>query len=83
MHSDIQEQIYQEQQAIVGNDLDKDPTPEDIKRMDLLNRAIKETLRHTATVFIHKEATGDIKLGKKHFTVATAVVIGYNLTLIQ
>jgi Cytochrome P450 len=38
-------QVYNEIQAILGNDPDKVPTYEQLQKLDLLNRVIKETMR--------------------------------------
>jgi cytochrome P450 family 4 len=44
MHQDIQEKLYKEMCDIFGN-TDRDPTLDDLTRMDYLERVIKETLR--------------------------------------
>ncbi|KAI5754782.1 hypothetical protein M8J77_011430 [Diaphorina citri] len=45
VHPNIQEDVYNEIQAILGNDPDKVPTYEQLQKLDLLNRVIKETMR--------------------------------------
>lgn len=64
MLPELQEQVYQEQVGILGEDISKEPTPQDLDKMELLIRVIKETLRHICPVAITKEAEDDIKLGK-------------------
>lgn len=63
MYPELQEEIYQEQVNIFGDDLGREPDLEDLKKMELLNMTIKEVLRHTSTPLIHKQATADIQLG--------------------
>jgi cytochrome P450 family 4 len=44
MHQDFQEKLYKEMCDIFGN-TDRDPTLDDLTRMDYLERVIKETMR--------------------------------------
>nr|UUB32718.1 cytochrome P450 CYP4EX1 [Dendroctonus valens] len=44
-HKDIQEEVYQEIIHVLGSDLSKEPSHEDLTQMSLLDRCIKESLR--------------------------------------
>ncbi|CAH1394619.1 unnamed protein product [Nezara viridula] len=58
---DMQEKAWKEQHEIFGND-ERDPTLEDMERMEFLDRFIKESLRFAGPSFLGKLATGDINI---------------------
>lgn len=64
-HPDIQEEIYQEQVSLYGTSKDAAPSIADLNSMNLLDRFIKETLRHNPAVpLISRTLKEDTKIGK-------------------
>lgn len=78
IHGDVQQRVYEEQQAIFGGDMERDCTFADTLQMNYLERVICETLRMFPPVPIIARKTGeDVKLPSGPYTVAkgTTVVI--------
>jgi cytochrome P450 family 4 len=64
MHQDIQEKLYKEMCDIFGN-TDRDPTLDDLTRMDYLERVIKETMRlFPIAPIVLRQVQEDIKIRK-------------------
>lgn len=63
LHPQIQEEVYAEQEEIFHNE-DREITNDDLNRMELLERVIKETMRVFPTVpLISRNIKGDVDLG--------------------
>lgn len=78
VHEDIQEKVYQEQQAIFG-DSDRDVTFADTVEMKYLERVILETLRMYPPVpLIARKINQDLKLVSQNYTIPSnaTVLIG-------
>lgn len=64
-HQDIQARVYQEQLDILGPSLSKTATMEDLDKMKLLDRVIKESLRMFPNVpFISRKIMEDRTVGQ-------------------
>jgi cytochrome P450 family 4 len=64
LHQGIQEKLFKEMYDIFGN-TDRDPTLDDLTRMDYLERVIKETMRlFPITPVILRQVQDDIKIRK-------------------
>ncbi|XP_044261300.1 cytochrome P450 4C1-like isoform X2 [Tribolium madens] len=75
IYPEIQEKIDQELDMIFGND-DREPTLEDVNKMEYLERVIKETLRLLSPVPIIARATDrDIKLDSCTIPTGSFVLI--------
>lgn len=61
---EVQEQVYQEQVEIFGDDLHRDPDVSDLDKMEILTRVIKETMRHVSPGIIFKKNSEDLVLGE-------------------
>ncbi|KAF7285236.1 hypothetical protein GWI33_011557 [Rhynchophorus ferrugineus] len=60
-HRDIQDQVYEELQHILGPELSREPTYADLQEMNLMERCIKESLRlYPSVPFIGRIASEDI-----------------------
>ena len=80
IHKDVQQRVFEEQQAIFGNaELQRDCTFADTLEMNYLERVIKETLRlYPPVPMIARKLNDDVKLKSGNYTVPrdTTVVIG-------
>ncbi|KAJ3657056.1 hypothetical protein Zmor_016090 [Zophobas morio] len=71
IYPDIQEKVYQELVSVLPH-LEKDPTSEEISRLDYLERVIKETMRLSPAVpFILRYADEDINCGSQLYIIST------------
>lgn len=75
MFPEIQEEAYQEQVSIFGENSEREPTPEDLDSMDCLSRVIKETIRFCSPPMILKYSTGDIQLDDYTIPNGSIIVI--------
>ncbi|KAK9874350.1 hypothetical protein WA026_002700 [Henosepilachna vigintioctopunctata] len=75
MHPDLQEKIREEVIDILGED--RDVTPEDMSRLNLLERFIKETLRiFPVGPIVLRMTDHDINLGKHQIPAGCSLVLG-------
>ncbi|XP_067011506.2 cytochrome P450 4V2-like [Anabrus simplex] len=63
LHPQIQEEVYQELRDVFADDWKRPVEPEDVKRMEYLDRVIKETLRMVPPVVVYtREISEEVKL---------------------
>jgi cytochrome P450 family 4 len=75
VHKDVQEKVWQEQQAIFG-DSDRDVTFADTVEMKYLERVILETLRMYPPVpLIARKINQDIKLVSQNYTIPSSATV--------
>ncbi|CAH1394615.1 unnamed protein product [Nezara viridula] len=74
---DMQERAFKEQCEIFGND-SRDPTIDDVERMEFLGRFIKECLRFLGPPFSGRKATADINLDGTIIPKGSIVVYLFN-----
>ncbi|XP_073833000.1 cytochrome P450 4g1-like [Musca autumnalis] len=81
IHQDVQQRVFEEQQAIFGDDLNRDCTFADTLQMSYLERVICETLRlYPPVPLIARKAEEDVHLKSGPFTIAkgtTVVLLQY------
>ncbi|XP_005176349.1 cytochrome P450 4g1 [Musca domestica] len=81
IHQDVQQRVFEEQQAIFGDDLNRDCTFADTLQMSYLERVICETLRLFPPVpLIARKAEEDVNLKSGPYTIAkgtTVVLLQY------
>jgi cytochrome P450 family 4 len=75
VHKDVQEKVWQEQQAIFG-DSDRDVTFADTVEMKYLERVILETLRMYPPVpLIARKINQDLKLVSQNYTIPSSATV--------
>lgn len=81
IYKDVQQRVFEEQQAIFGDDMSRDCTFADTLQMSYLERVICETLRlYPPVPLIARKLEEDVKLKSGPYTVAkgtTVVVFQY------
>ncbi|KAL0278412.1 UNVERIFIED_CONTAM: hypothetical protein PYX00_000241 [Menopon gallinae] len=76
LHRDVQENLYNEQKEIMGSDTQRPITQEDITKMNLLDRVIKESLRMYPSVpLISRVLEEDSKFGDYIIPKGTTVSV--------
>uniref|UniRef100_A0A1I8NLM4 Cytochrome P450 n=1 Tax=Stomoxys calcitrans TaxID=35570 RepID=A0A1I8NLM4_STOCA len=81
IHKDVQQRVFEEQQTIFGDNLNRDCTFADTLQMSYLERVICETLRlYPPVPLIARKVEEDVKLKSGPYTVAkgtTVVLLQY------
>lgn len=75
MFPELQEEAYQEQMSIFGDNSMQEPNPNDLASMVFLTRVIKETLRHSSPASVLRHASGDIHLDNYVIPKGTIIMI--------
>lgn len=73
MFPQLQEEAYQEQLSIFGNNSAREPTVDDLASMEFLGRIMKETLRHASPFIYFKVPSENLNIGE--YTVPKRVPI--------
>ncbi|GMT34991.1 hypothetical protein PFISCL1PPCAC_26288, partial [Pristionchus fissidentatus] len=64
-HPEIQQTAYEEILNVLGNDVDRDLTREDIGKLVYLERCVKETMRlYPPVPFVSRQLQNDLKMGE-------------------
>ncbi|CAG9563014.1 unnamed protein product [Danaus chrysippus] len=72
----VQEKILEEQKAILGDDLTRDPTYSEVQQMKYLDSVIRESLRiYPSVPLIERKITEDSQVGELRIPRNTSVII--------
>ncbi|XP_013107344.2 cytochrome P450 4g1 [Stomoxys calcitrans] len=76
IHKDVQQRVFEEQQTIFGDNLNRDCTFADTLQMSYLERVICETLRlYPPVPLIARKVEEDVKLKSGPYTVANGTTV--------
>ncbi|XP_073846356.1 cytochrome P450 4e2-like [Musca autumnalis] len=84
LHMEVQRKVYEEQQRIISDDLQRDATFQELNEMKYLDMVLKETLRiYPSVPFISRAVTEDINMNGKFIPKGTTLMLflmsmGYN-----
>lgn len=74
----MQQRVYEEQLAIFGDDLNREPTYQELQEMKYTEMFIKESQRlFPAVPFVGRHATENIQLGMFHTTRSILLQANY------
>lgn len=81
-HLEVQKRVYEEQQLIIGNDLQRDATFQELSEMKYLDMVLKETLRiYPSVPLVARAVKEDIEISK--WEILTAVKLHGNSLLFK
>ncbi|XP_058979471.1 cytochrome P450 4e2-like [Musca domestica] len=83
-HLEVQKKVYEEQQLIIGDDLKRDATFQELSEMKYLDMVLKETLRiYPSVPLVARAVKEDIEINNKFIPKGTTLLLflmslGYN-----
>lgn len=81
-HLEVQKKVYEEQQLIIGDDLQRDATFQELSEMKYLDMVLKETLRiYPSVPLVARAVKEDIEISE--WGILTAFEFAWQFFIIQ